>query len=66
MNTSQDPDYEGPTHHEKRFHKTHFSMSGELRGRVHPKDDPDWEYIGHGRWRRSGPWRLRIKDKKNE
>lgn len=23
-NTSQDPEYEGPTFHEKKFHKTHF------------------------------------------
>jgi hypothetical protein len=23
-NTSQDPEYEGPTFHEKKFHKDHF------------------------------------------
>ena len=25
-NTSQDPDYYGPTGHEKKFHKTHFGV----------------------------------------
>lgn len=25
-NTSQDPEYEGPTFHEKKMHKTHFHV----------------------------------------
>lgn len=25
-NTSQDPEYVGPTFHEKKFHKTHFQV----------------------------------------
>jgi hypothetical protein len=49
-NTSQDPDYEGPTGHEKKMHKTHF-WGVPLKNRVHPKDDPEWEYIGAARWR---------------
>lgn len=31
-NTSQDPEYEGPTFHEKKFHKTHFSVIKERGG----------------------------------
>ena len=52
-NTSQDPDYEGPTGHEKKFYKTHFHVLRTLKGKKpkHPKDDPNWEYIGPGRWR---------------
>jgi hypothetical protein len=26
INTSQDPEYEGPTFHEKRIHRTHFTV----------------------------------------
>ena len=50
-NAPQDPDYEGLPYHEKKFHKTHFGAV-QLRKRTHPKDDPDWEYIGVGRWKR--------------
>lgn len=50
-NTSQDPDYEGPTGHEKKMHKTHFQVTGGIK-RTHPKDDPTWEYLGVGRWRK--------------
>jgi hypothetical protein len=49
-NTSQDPDYEGPTGHEKKIHKTHFS--GVDIKHTHPKDDPEWEYVGMGKWRK--------------
>lgn len=31
-NTSQDPDYYGPTGHEKKFHKTHFGVVKERGG----------------------------------
>ena len=55
-NTSQDPDYEGPAGHEKKFYKTHFGVIG-LSKRVHPKDDPNWEYVGGGRWRRKNDGR---------
>lgn len=57
-NTSQDPEYEGPTGHEKKMHKTHFHALG-LKKRTHPKDDPNWEYIGVGRWR----WKGKNNDK---
>lgn len=32
INTSQDPDFYGPTGHEKRFHKTHFGVVKERGG----------------------------------
>lgn len=51
-NSSQDPDYVGPVGHEKKFHKTHFGVLRTLRKRTHPKDDPDWVYVGAGRWKR--------------
>jgi len=31
-NTSQDPEYVGPTFHEKKFHKTHFGVVKEHGG----------------------------------
>lgn len=41
-NTSQDPDYYGPTGHEKRLHKTHFEVvkerGGNERVKVKTKD----------------------------
>lgn len=42
-------DYVGPPGHEKKFHKTHFSTA-PLKTRTHPKDDPNWQYVGVGRW----------------
>lgn len=33
-----------------RVHQTHFQ--GVVAHPVHPKDDPAWEYIGVGRWRK--------------
>jgi len=50
MNSSQDPDYVGPVGFERKFHQTHFQ--GAMERPTHPKDDPDWEYIGVGRWRK--------------
>ena len=37
--------------HEKKMHKTHF-QGIELKHRTHPKDEPEWEYLGVGRWRK--------------
>lgn len=52
INTSQDPEYAGAVGHEKKFHKTHFEVRRTLKNRVHPKDDPEWEYVSVGRWRK--------------
>ena len=49
-NSSQDPDYVGPVGHEKKFHQTHFQ--GVNENPTHPKDDPNWKYVGGGRWKR--------------
>lgn len=51
INTSQDPDYEGPVGHEKKFHKTHFGVIRTLKG-TRVQDDPNWEQVAPGRWRR--------------
>jgi hypothetical protein len=32
-NTSQDPEFEGPTFHEKRVHPTHFQITRPTRKR---------------------------------
>ena len=46
-------DYVGPPGHEKKFHKTHFPVTREIRRTyAHPKDDPNWEEFAPGRWRR--------------
>ena len=58
-NTSQDPDYVGPTGHEKKVHKTHFGVSRTLKTNKHPKDDPKWYEYAPGKWRRK-------KEDKNE
>ena len=57
MNTSQDPDYEGPTGFEKKMHKTHFHMLRELR-HVGPCLRPrqarkgwEWVRIGESRYK---------------
>ena len=42
-------EYTGTVNNEKKFHKTHFQ--GVVSNPVHPKDDPDWEYVGVGRWK---------------
>lgn len=49
-NQSQDPDYVGPVGFEKKFHQTHFQ--GVRTYPTHPKDDPNWEYVGVGKWRK--------------
>lgn len=64
-NTSQDPEYEGLPYHEKKLHKTHFSVRKRWKG-THPKDDPNWEYIGVGRWRRIPKKRVNADDESEE
>ena len=46
INTSQDPEYYGPTGHEKKFHKTHFSAIKERGGneRVKVKTSDGWRW----------------------
>jgi hypothetical protein len=50
-NTSQDPEYVGPTGHEKKFHKTHFGVVRTLR-----KGKKDfgyaWIQVAPGRFKR--------------
>ena len=46
----QDPEFEGRPYHEKRIHKTHFQ--GVMNKPKHPRDDPKWEQIAPGRWRK--------------
>ena len=46
-NTSQDPDYEGPTGYEKRIHKNHFAgIKKTWRGAP-----AEWVEIAPGRYR---------------
>ena len=42
-------EFTGTVGHEKRIHKTHFQ--GVNVRPTHQKDDPNWEYLGMGRWR---------------
>lgn len=42
-------DYTGPVYHEKKFYQTHFQ--GINKTPTHPKDDPDWECVGVGRYK---------------
>lgn len=46
-NTSQDPDYYGAVGHEKKFHKTHFSVIKERGGneRVKVKTADGFTYM---------------------
>lgn len=46
-NTSQDPNYVGPTGHEKKFHKTHFQVIRTLKK---SKNSKKWIKIGVGRY----------------
>lgn len=46
-----DEEYVGKPYHEKKFHKTHFGVQRELKNRVRVEDDPDWVYLGVGRWK---------------
>jgi len=51
MNSSQDPDYEGPVGYEKKFHKTHFSVVRTLK--KSKKDTGyEWVRIAPGKYRR--------------
>lgn len=58
-NTSQDPDYVGPTGHEKKFHKTHFGVIRTLKG---SKSGSGYEWVRSG----VGRWKLVKKEDKNE
>lgn len=52
-NTSQDPDYVGPTGHEKKIYKTHFGVIRTLRKSKHPKDTGyEWVQVAPGRYKR--------------
>ncbi len=51
MNTSQDPEYYGPTGHEKKFHKTHFGVVRTLR-KSKKKSKYIWVKDGVGKFRR--------------
>lgn len=59
-------DYVGPPGHEKKLHKTHFGVSRTLKSSIPLKDDPNWEYIGVGKWRWIGKKRKVEKDGKEE
>lgn len=42
-------EYTGTVGFEKAIHHTHFQ--GVMQRPTHPKDDPNWEYAGVGKWR---------------
>lgn len=44
-------DYVGKPGFEKKLHKTHFGVVRELKTKIPLKDDPNWEYVGVGKWR---------------
>jgi hypothetical protein len=48
-NTSQDPDYVGPTGHEKKVYKTHFGVIRTLKKSKKSKNK--WVKIGVGKYR---------------
>ena len=52
QNTSQDPDYFGPTGHEKKFHKTHFHVNVKLKLRTTRDNGYEWVRVGEGRYKR--------------
>ena len=52
QNTSQDPEYYGPTGHEKKFHKTHFHVTWELKLRTTKDNGYEWVRVGVGRYKR--------------
>ena len=65
VNTSQDPEYYGPTGHEKKFHKTHFHVNVKLKLRTtrdngsacaclccRQADRYEWVRVGVGRYKR--------------
>lgn len=49
QNTSQDPDFYGPTGHEKRFHKTHFGVVRTLKSKKKSKNE--WVRIAPGKYK---------------
>jgi len=51
INTSQDPDYVGPTGHEKKFHKTHFHVPA-MKLRATRDNGYMWVRVGEGKWKR--------------
>ena len=51
MNTSQDPEYEGPVYHEKKFHKTHFHVNVKLKLRTTRDNGYEWVRVGEGRYK---------------
>ena len=53
-NTSQDPEYVGPTFHEKKFHQTHFQGMDVPWKRTPIDQDPDYVRIAPGRYRYVG------------
>jgi hypothetical protein len=52
QNTSQDPDYYGPTGHEKKFHKTHFEVVRTLKKSKKPAAGYEWVKVGAGKYKR--------------
>lgn len=51
MNTSQDPEYVGPTGYEKKFHKTHFDAPRvKLKLRTTKDNGYHWVRVGEGRY----------------
>lgn len=58
-NTSQDPDYEGPTGHEKKVHKTHFGVLRTLK-KSNSESKYEWVKVSVGKYK------LVRKEKNNE
>lgn len=48
-NTSQDPEFEGPTHHEKRVHQNHFQVNKKLRKTK--ESNYKWVEVGPGKYK---------------
>lgn len=48
VNTSQDPEYVGPTGHEKKFHKTHFG--GMKKFWKSGKSKNEWVRVAPGKY----------------
>jgi hypothetical protein len=53
-NSSQDENYVGPVGHEKAIHKWQFDVPNapKRKKKWKPEDDPEWERIAPGKWRR--------------
>lgn len=56
FNTSQDPEYYGPTGHEVKFHKTHFGVVRTLKKKQNPKTE----------WVQFAPGKFKLVKKENE